>query len=73
VAVAYDSGDRELAQVHVTGVDGYTFTGDFIAWAAAEAAASGFRATGALGPVDAFGLERLEQGVAEAGIRRPAA
>ena len=70
VAVAFDSGDRELSQVEVTGVNGYTFTGDFIAWAATEAAANGFQATGALGPVDAFGLERLEQGVAEAGIKR---
>jgi short subunit dehydrogenase-like uncharacterized protein len=70
VAVVSDSGDRDVAEVHVTGVDGYTFTGDFIAWAAAEAAASGFQATGALGPVDAFGLERLEEGVAEAGIKR---
>src|SRR3954451_797067 len=70
VAVAYDSGDRELSKVEVGGVNGYTFTGEFIAWAAAEAAANGFQATGALGPVDAFGLERLEQGVAEAGLKR---
>jgi short subunit dehydrogenase-like uncharacterized protein len=70
VAVTYDSGDRELSQVEVSGVNGYTFTGDVSAWAAAEAAANGFQATGALGPVDAFGLERLEQGVAEAGITR---
>ena len=70
VAIAYDSGDRELSQVEVAGVNGYTFTGDFIAWAAAEAAANGFQATGALGPVDAFGLECLEQGVSEAGIER---
>ena len=70
IAVAYDSGDRQLSEVEVNGVNGYTFTGDFIAWAATEAAANGFQATGALGPVDAFGLERLEQGVAEAGIER---
>src|SRR5215212_5091417 len=65
VAVAADRDDRELSEVHVSGVDGYTFTGEFIAWAAAEAAANGFKATGALGPVEAFGLERLEQGVAD--------
>ena len=70
VAIALGGGDRELARVVVEGVDGYTFTGEFIAWAASEAAARGFKATGALGPVDAFGLERLEEGVAEAGIRR---
>jgi short subunit dehydrogenase-like uncharacterized protein len=72
VAQALDGGDRELAEVHLTGVNGYTFTGDFIAWAAAEAAANGFQATGALGPVDAFGLERLEAGVAECGLTRGA-
>jgi short subunit dehydrogenase-like uncharacterized protein len=70
VAVTYDRADRELSQVEVKGADGYSFTGDFIAWAATEAAAKGFQATGALGPVDAFGLERLEEGVAEAGIKR---
>ena len=70
--IAYGEDGRELAQVVLSGVDGYTFTGDFIAWAAVEAAANGFQATGALGPVDAFGLERLEGGVAEAGIQRDA-
>lgn len=70
VGVAYDDAGYELAEVHLAGVNGYTFTGDFIAWAAAEAASNGFQATGALGPVDAFGLERLERGAAEAGIER---
>jgi hypothetical protein len=37
---------------------------------AARAAEEGFHGTGALGPVDAFGLEELENGVAEAGISR---
>jgi hypothetical protein len=34
------------------------------------AAGGGMRGTGALGPVDAFGLDALEAGVAEAGIAR---
>jgi len=68
VAIAYDAGGRELSQVHVTGVDGYTFTGRILAWGAERAAAGGLRGTGALGPVDGFGLDELIAGCAEAGI-----
>ena len=67
-AIAYDDGGRDLAEVHVTGVDGYTFTARFLAWAAAHIARHGLPAAGALGPVEAFGLRALEAGVAEAGI-----
>jgi short subunit dehydrogenase-like uncharacterized protein len=69
-ALAYDAAGRELAEVRLDGVDGYTFTGRFLAWAAEQAADPGLQGTGALGPAEAFGLERLEQGVAEAGISR---
>jgi hypothetical protein len=68
VAIAYDEAGRELAEVHVTGVDGYTFTAGMLAWAAAKIAADGLPASGALGPVEAFGLRELEAGAAEAGI-----
>ena len=68
VAIAYDDGGRALEEVHVTGVDGYTFTARFLAWAAAHIAANGLPGAGALGPVEAFGLRALEAGVAEAGI-----
>jgi hypothetical protein len=68
VGIAYDEGGRQLSEVHVTGVDGYTFTARMIAWAAAKIAADGLRASGALAPVEAFGLRGLEAGVAEAGI-----
>jgi len=71
-ALAYDAAGRELADVRLEGVDGYTFTGRFLAWAAEHAAAGEITGTGALGPVEAFGLERLEQGVAEAGSVAPA-
>jgi hypothetical protein len=69
-ATAYDGAGRELADVRLEGVDGYSFTGRFLAWAAQRAAEDGLGGTGALGPVEAFGRERLEQGVAEAGIER---
>ncbi|HZN89044.1 MAG TPA: saccharopine dehydrogenase NADP-binding domain-containing protein [Thermoleophilaceae bacterium] len=68
VAIAYDDGGRELSEVHVTGIDGYTFTGRILAWGAERAAAGELRGTGALGPVDGFGLEALVEGCAAAGI-----
>jgi short subunit dehydrogenase-like uncharacterized protein len=68
VAIAYDAAGRPLSEVHLDGVDGYTFTGRILAWAAERAAAGGLKGTGALGPVEGFGLDALAEGVAEAGI-----
>lgn len=69
-AIAYGSGGEELAEVHLSGTDGYDFTAGFIAWAARRAASAGVEATGAIGPLQAFGLEVLEKGAAEAGLQR---
>ena len=68
VAIAYDSVGRELSEVHVTGVDGYTFTGRILAWGAEQAAGGGLQGTGALGPVEAFGLVALADGCRWAGL-----
>ena len=68
VAIAYDAAGHELSEVHVTGLDGYTFTGRMLAWGADRAAAGGLQATGALGPVDAFGLIALTDGCRWAGL-----
>jgi short subunit dehydrogenase-like uncharacterized protein len=68
VAIAYDGAGRELAEVHVSGVDGYTFTGRVLAWGAQLAAEGGLQGTGALGPVDAFGLVALTDGCRWAGL-----
>ncbi len=68
VGIAYDAAGRPLSEVHLKGVDGYTFTGRMLAWAADRAAAGALKGTGALGPVDGFGLEELAAGCAEAGI-----
>jgi hypothetical protein len=68
VAIAYDAAGRQLNEVHVTGVDGYTFTGRILAWGADRAAAGALKGAGALGPVDAFGLEELVEGCAWAGL-----
>ena len=69
-AIAYDAAGRPLAEVHLSGVDGYAFTANFLAWAARRAASAGVEGTGALGPLEAFGLETLERGCAEAGLER---
>jgi short subunit dehydrogenase-like uncharacterized protein len=68
VAIAYDAAGRELAHSQLHGIDGYTFTGKVLAWGAMRALEHGVSGKGALGPVDAFGLETLNAGVAEAGI-----
>ena len=69
-AIAYGAGDQELARVEVAGVNGYTFTGNVLAWGATSALEQGMEASGALGPATAFGLDRLVAGCAEAGIAR---
>jgi short subunit dehydrogenase-like uncharacterized protein len=70
IAEAFDAAGARLAEVRLEGVNGYTFTGAILAWGAHAVAAGGLRGTGALGPVDGFGLEELEAGCAEAGISR---
>jgi short subunit dehydrogenase-like uncharacterized protein len=68
IAEAFDGGGERLAQVRLEGPNGYDFTGAILAWGAHTAAADGLQGTGALGPVDGFGLTALERGVAEAGM-----
>ncbi len=68
VAIAYDAAGRELAEVQLSGVDGYTFTGRILAWGAERAADGGLQGTGALGPVDGFGLVALTDGCRWAGL-----
>jgi short subunit dehydrogenase-like uncharacterized protein len=70
VAVAADADGRPLATVRLRGTNPYDFTAEMLAWAALRAADGGLAGTGALGPVDGFGLDALEAGVAEAGITR---
>jgi short subunit dehydrogenase-like uncharacterized protein len=68
VAIASDAGGRQLSEVRLEGVNGYTFTARMLAWAAMQTVDGGVEGTGALGPVEAFGLERLKAGVAECGL-----
>lgn len=70
VAVASDAAGVPLSHVELSGPNAYDFTADVLAWGAQRAAAAGLQRTGALGPVDAFGLDALEAGAAEAGLTR---
>ena len=49
-------------------MNGYTFTGRILAWAALRAVDPGIAGKGALGPVEAFGLDELQAGCEEAGL-----
>jgi short subunit dehydrogenase-like uncharacterized protein len=69
-AEALDASGTRLADVRLEGVNGYDLTAGFLAWGAVTAAAGGLQGTGALGPVDGFGLDALEAGCAEAGLAR---
>ena len=68
VAEAFDRDGRRLTSVELHGGDPYDFTARALAWAAITAAAGGVSATGAVGPVEAFGLEPLTEGCAAAGL-----
>ncbi len=70
LAEAYDAGGRKLSEVHLSGVDPYSFSAGMLAWGATQVVAGRLLGAGALGPVDAFGLDRLEAGAREAGISR---
>ena len=70
VAVASGPSGDQLAEVRLDGIDGYSFTGRMLAWGARRALEHGLEGTGALGPVEAFGLDELERGCGEAGIKR---
>jgi short subunit dehydrogenase-like uncharacterized protein len=70
LAVAADAAGRELARVRLQGGDPYGFTGRMMAAGAHRLATGDPPATGALGPVDALGLDELERVCATAGLRR---
>src|SRR3954452_7985964 len=70
VAEAFDARGTRLSAVKVKGVNFYDFTAAILAWGAQTAAGGGLQGTGALGPVDGFGLEALVRGCSEAGISR---
>jgi short subunit dehydrogenase-like uncharacterized protein len=70
VAVAYDTAGRQLASVALAGPNPYDLTAGLLAWGAAQAADGAVSGTGALGPVEAFGVPGLLAGAESAGLRR---
>ncbi len=70
LGAAYDAAGARLADVRLEGVGPYDFTGPMLAWGARTAAAGKLTGVGALGPVDGFGLQALQEGVAQGGVRR---
>jgi short subunit dehydrogenase-like uncharacterized protein len=70
VAEVRDRAGDLVTRVELVGPEAYAFTAAMLAWGASTAASSGVGGTGALGPVQAFGLEQLTAGAAEAGLHR---
>ena len=70
VAKAFDGSRALLETVRLEGINAYTFTAEILAWGATTAARGGVDGEGALGPVEAFGLDQLQRGVEEAGLAR---
>ena len=70
LAEARDADGEVLATARLEGPNGYTITGELIAWAARQLATDPPLATGAQGPLGAFGLDALEAAAAERGLRR---
>ncbi|MFC4533714.1 saccharopine dehydrogenase family protein [Sphaerisporangium dianthi] len=69
VAEAYDRRGKKIASVELHGGDPYDFTARVLAWAAITAATAGVSACGAVGPVEALGLDALVRGCEQAGLR----
>lgn len=68
-ARTFDAAGLPRATVTLAGGDPYDFTARIMAWAADAVRDDGVSGTGALGPVDAFGLDSLHAACAEAGWR----
>lgn len=65
-----DGVGRELSRAVVTGPSPYDLTAELLAWGAAMLLTGRALRTGALGPVDAFGMEEFVAGCARMGLVR---
>jgi short subunit dehydrogenase-like uncharacterized protein len=69
VAVCRDAGGRAISGVKLEGaVDGYALSGRTLAWGAESLRAGRQLAAGALGPVEAFGLDECVAALSDAGL-----
>jgi short subunit dehydrogenase-like uncharacterized protein len=66
VAEAFGASGELLARVELSGAEPYSLTAGILAWAAQRTVDG----TGALGPVQAFGVQALEDGCRQAGLER---
>lgn len=70
LATAKSASGAELASVVLRGPSPYPFTADILAWSAEKLSDGVAKDVGALGPVEAFGLDELESGCAAVGLSR---
>ncbi|UOY00372.1 saccharopine dehydrogenase family protein [Blastococcus sp. PRF04-17] len=70
VAEVQDASGQVVSRVQLNGPEAYGFTAAMLAWGATRAASEGVTGPGALGPVQAFGLDVLTAGAAEVGLVR---
>ena len=70
LAIARNEAGDQLSEVHLDGVNPYTFTAQFLAWAAIFGQQGRIRGSGALGPAEAFTIEGLTEAAVSAGIKR---
>jgi short subunit dehydrogenase-like uncharacterized protein len=68
VGAAYDEDGTRLAETRLAGPEGYELTAELLAWGAEMAARDPDPRPGALGPVEAWGLDELERGCAALGL-----
>jgi short subunit dehydrogenase-like uncharacterized protein len=69
VAITYDAEGAPMAEVHLGGPEGYELTGELLAWGADRIVAAAPEASGALGPAEAFAIDRLKAGCTEADVQ----
>lgn len=68
IAIASDAAGKEIARADLRGLNGYTYTASMLSWGAEQVREGRLRGAGALGPVEAFGLDALIEGNREAGL-----
>jgi short subunit dehydrogenase-like uncharacterized protein len=68
LARAFDATGACVHQVRLIGPTPYELTADLLAWGAQACLEGKVRGTGALGPVDAFGVDEVIAGCARAGL-----
>ena len=68
VAECFDAAGKLLARSEFFGVNGYSFTAEMLSWFADAILKGKLKTSGALGPVEAFGLEEVIDGCRQAGL-----